>query len=1006
MSRPALPRAGVGALAVTVLLAASVAAVAAVAADEKNDKVRLCHAEGGPRYVSIEIAPEAALDGHAKNHERDIIPPFEDEKTGSFPGQNWDAEGQAIWGNDCAIPEPEPGPEPEPEYPIGVFGSTTCDDGGTTYTARFGYASENRLEVSIPVGGDNFVAPGPSGRGQPTTFQPGHVDVAFSVVNIPRAVEGSWTVSYGGEPRTANVSAPAGCQKPPQPEPVVDVFVACVDRGNATYTARFGYTNPGTVRVSVPAGPNNGFSPEPEDRGQPILFVPGTANASVTVTGIANGSSLSWTVRTSGGSNTATATSTFPTACTTPPEPPSVLPVSVFVTCVDPGATTYTARFGTNNVNPAAVAIPIGPDNRFDPEPANRGQGTQFGTGEDTDAVTVTGIPNGTSLTWLLNGRTAAASASFPTRCTEDPPEPPQDLPIRISVSCVVNGATTYEARFGYRNENLSTVSIPVGEDNRFLPTPAGRGQPTLFGPGSASQAFAVTGIPNGTNLVWLLSHAGTTHTATASATFATKCSGPEPPRPEPPIPPIPPIQPPDPNPGPSDQPLGLFVNCVQPRGGVYDAVFGYQNDNEASVRIPVGERNGFAPAPVARGQVTEFLPGNVAAAFRVLGIPRGTALTWSVTFAGATVSTTADAAIEERCGEPPEIVEPIGVFACVTSRGSTFDVTFGYLNPNRVAIDLPIGEENRFLPGRFDRGQPSIFLPGRVEDAFTVRGVQDTALLAWYVAFNGRSVIVVGDGHPVRCAGEREDVPLTVFPLCAIRTGNTYTAVFGYQNVNGREVVVPRGEGNRISPSRFDEAQPTRFRPGLVPIAAVIEGIPVSQSVAWVVRSFGASDSTRVTAVLADCRTEVATGRADLSIAKVADPKTAGVGDRIEYTLTVVNEGTVDAASVVVLDRQLEGLVSLVSATASQGRCEIRGRETASERVMCSLGRLKPGDSATVLVAGRARETGTSRNRATVLSLPIDTSTANNTAIVRVPIGRSAVAGAGAGRGRPTYTG
>ena len=43
----------------------------------------------------------------------------------------------------------------------------------------------------------------------------------------------------------------------------------------------------------------------------------------------------------------------------------------------------------------------------------------------------------------------------------------------------------------------------------------------------------------------------------------------------------------------------------------------------------------------------------------------------------------------------------------------------------------------------------------------------------------------------------------------------------------------------------------------------------------------------------------------------------------------------------------------------------------------MCSLGRLKPGDSATVLVAGRARATGTSRNRATVLSLPIDTSIA-----------------------------
>ena len=711
-------------------------------------------------------------------------------------------------------------------------------------------------------------------------------------------------------------------------------------------------------------------------------------------------------MRTSGGSDNATATSTFPTACTTPPEPPPTLPVSIFVTCVDPGATTYTARFGTNNVNPTAVTIPIGADNRFDPAPQDRGQGTEFAPGNNPNAVTVQGIPNGTNLVWVLNGRTSTASSSFPKRCTDVPPQPPQDLPVRISVSCVVNGPTAYEARFGYTNENSTTVSIPVGASNRFVPTPAGRGQTTLFAPGRVSQAFAVTGIPNGTNLVWVVSHAGDTRTSTASANFGTKCSGPVPP--EPPIPPVPPDppKPPDPNPGPSDEPIGLFVDCVQPRGNSYDAVFGYQNDNQVAVRIPVGARNGFSPAPANRGQVSEFLPGHVEGAFRVLGIPKGTSLTWSVTFAGTTVTTTADVAIDERCGEPPEVVEPIGVFACVTSRGAAFDVTFGYLNPNPVAIDLPIGEENRFLPGRFDRGQPSVFLPGRVEDAFTVRGVSDTALLAWYVSFNGRSVVVVGDGYPVRCAGEQRDVPLTLFPLCATRTGPTYTAMFGYQNVNGREVVVPRGDGNRISPSRFDDAQPTRFRPGLVPIAAVIEGIPVSQSVTWVVRSFGASDSTRVTASFADCRTEVATGRADLSIAKVADPKTAGVGDRIEYTLTVVNEGTVDAASVVVLDRQLEGLVSVVSATASQGRCEIRGRATVSERVVCSLGRLKPGDSATVLVAGRARATGTSRNRATVLSLPIDTSIADNTATVRVPIGPSAVAGEGSGGGRPTYTG
>ena len=520
-----MPRAGWAALAIAALIASSVASLSAVAAngDERTDKVRLCHAEGGPRYVSIEVAPEAALNGHAKNHERDIIPPFEDDKTGSFPGQNWDAEGQEIWGADCVVPDP---PGPEPEYPIGVFGSTTCDDGGRTYTARFGYASENRVEVAIPIGTDNFVAPGPSGRGQPTTFQPGRVESAFSVANIPLAVAGSWTVRHGGEARTASVDAPEGCRQPPEPDPIIDVFVACVDQGAASFTVRFGYTNPGTVRVSVPAGVNNGFSPGAQDRGQPIVFEPGTDAASVEVSGVANGSSLSWTVRTSGGSDNATATSTFPIACTTPPEPPLTLPVSIFVTCVDPGATTYTARFGTNNVNPTAVTIPIGADNRFDPAPQDRGQGTQFAPGNNPNAVTVQGIPNGTNLVWVLNGRTSTASSSFPKRCTDVPPQPPQDLPVRISVSCVVNGPTAYEARFGYTNENSTTVSIPVGASNRFVPTPAGRGQTTLFAPGRVSQAFAVTGIPNGTNLVWVVSHAGDTRTSTASATSGRSAAG------------------------------------------------------------------------------------------------------------------------------------------------------------------------------------------------------------------------------------------------------------------------------------------------------------------------------------------------------------------------------------------------------------------------------------------------------------------------------------------------
>ena len=98
-----------------------------------------------------------------------------------------------------------------------------------------------------------------------------------------------------------------------------------------------------------------------------------------------------------------------------------------------------------------------------------------------------------------------------------------------------------------------------------------------------------------------------------------TKC-GPEPPAPpDPPDPTDPPL-PPDP-PDPAGEPIGVFVDCVQDTGTTYDVVFGYQNQNEDAVRIPAGAANGFRPTPGDRGQVTEFLPGNVQRAFTVEGV-------------------------------------------------------------------------------------------------------------------------------------------------------------------------------------------------------------------------------------------------------------------------------------------------------------------------------------------------------------------------------------------------
>jgi len=78
--------------------------------------VRICHATGQEgNYQDISPSAEGVINGHVgASHQGggDIIPPFYyGEPIQYFPGQNWDAEGQAIWNNNCEIPK-SPTPTP------------------------------------------------------------------------------------------------------------------------------------------------------------------------------------------------------------------------------------------------------------------------------------------------------------------------------------------------------------------------------------------------------------------------------------------------------------------------------------------------------------------------------------------------------------------------------------------------------------------------------------------------------------------------------------------------------------------------------------------------------------------------------------------------------------------------------------------------------------------------------------------------------------------------------
>jgi hypothetical protein len=84
---------------------------------------------------------------------------------------------------------------------------------------------------------------------------------------------------------------------------------------------------------------------------------------------------------------------------------------------------------------------------------------------------------------------------------------------------------------------------------------------------------------------------------------------------------------------------IAPIVECVSEMDGGYTALFGYQNENAFTVEIPIGERNGFAPEPVNRGQPTTFEPGHLAPAFEVAF--DGQTLAWSLNGETAAASST-----------------------------------------------------------------------------------------------------------------------------------------------------------------------------------------------------------------------------------------------------------------------------------------------------------------------------------------------------------------------------
>ena len=134
-------------------------------------------------------------------------------------------------------------------------------------------------------------------------------------LSLARASEGvdTTTVQEPPEPPTEIGSSarakpvPDSCVAPVRP------ILECVeDLGGGQYRAHFGYKSENSAAVSIPVGGSNKFTPTPQDRGQPTVFVPGRTPAYPDAAFDVDfgGQNLVWTLKgPDGSSRTATASS-------------------------------------------------------------------------------------------------------------------------------------------------------------------------------------------------------------------------------------------------------------------------------------------------------------------------------------------------------------------------------------------------------------------------------------------------------------------------------------------------------------------------------------------------------------------------------------------------------------------------------------------------------------------------------------------------------------------------
>jgi uncharacterized protein DUF11/prealbumin domain-containing protein len=277
---------------------------------------------------------------------------------------------------------------------------------------------------------------------------------------------------------------------------------------------------------------------------------------------------------------------------------PGLDPLNPVVECVEPGpAGGFLAHFGYDNPNNQSIDLPY--ENYFEPLSKDGLQPTTFDPGRHVDVFQV--HSDGGPLTWHLSGNQATASTDS-THCqgsiTIIKILNPKTDPGRFNLE--IDGSTAGGASGVGDGGNTGSIAVDSGTHTV--------GESAANGTNLSDYDVQITCATSTTIVAEGIGHSLRVPVTPRQAVVCAITNTHKP-----------------------ANTITPTLECVVTQGGApVTAVWGYSNPNSFPVRIPIGATNGFAPAPVNRGQPIVFDPGNLVGAFQTQ-FAGATTLAWRV---------------------------------------------------------------------------------------------------------------------------------------------------------------------------------------------------------------------------------------------------------------------------------------------------------------------------------------------------------------------------------------